>query len=263
MGNSTNDFSTVAVDSVNNLTLVDANALILATSTVTGNLNITTGGAITQTGALTVTGTTTINAGAANNITLTNPANSFTGLLTLTGNNLSVTTGSTVTLGALTAAGDITLSATSGDILDGNGAATNLTAATATVTATTGILGTIADPIEISITGLITVTAGGTGPGPASGAMDGTAGTFTVNYASTPSDFYFNGVPVPRPVLSAPPAPVTGGATASEAQQIFITLNQDKYEMEYIQDPLGIYSDPYNSKKWLAPQSGLSIPKPG
>ena len=51
-----NNFSTVGVISGRNVTLADANALDLGTSTVSGTLNVTTNGALTQSGALNVTG---------------------------------------------------------------------------------------------------------------------------------------------------------------------------------------------------------------
>jgi len=53
----TNDFSTVGITSANNVTLVDTNTIDLATSTVSGNLNVTANGAITISGTLTVSGT--------------------------------------------------------------------------------------------------------------------------------------------------------------------------------------------------------------
>ena len=62
--NGANNFSTVGITSGNDVSLVDSNALGLGASTVTGNLNVTTGGALTQSGALTVAGTTTLAAGA-------------------------------------------------------------------------------------------------------------------------------------------------------------------------------------------------------
>jgi len=53
----TNDFSTVGITNGNNVTLVDTNTIDLATSTVSGNLDVTANGAITISGALTVSGT--------------------------------------------------------------------------------------------------------------------------------------------------------------------------------------------------------------
>src|SRR5204863_228733 len=72
LNNAANDFSTVGVTSGINVSLTDANALILGASTISGTLGVTTAGALTQSGALAVTGVTTLAAGAANNITLNN-----------------------------------------------------------------------------------------------------------------------------------------------------------------------------------------------
>jgi hypothetical protein len=47
-----NNFSTVAITSGRNVTLVDSNALNLGASTVSGTLNVTTAGAITDSGNL-------------------------------------------------------------------------------------------------------------------------------------------------------------------------------------------------------------------
>ncbi len=77
LSNAANTFSTVAVSSGNNVSLADANAIILGASTISGTLGVTTSGAITQSGVLAVTGVTTLAAGAANDITLTNAANTF------------------------------------------------------------------------------------------------------------------------------------------------------------------------------------------
>ncbi len=78
----TNTFSTVGIVSGNNVTLRDADALDLAASTVSGNLDVATGGAITQSGAVSVAGTSSFNAGA-NPITLGNAANDFVGAVSL------------------------------------------------------------------------------------------------------------------------------------------------------------------------------------
>ncbi|MEI7841229.1 MAG: MBG domain-containing protein, partial [Methylococcaceae bacterium] len=72
----------------------DVDALILGTSTLTGNLNLTTmGGELSQTGALSVngTGTTTLTAGEKD-ITLTNATNNFTGAVSVkSGGDVSLT----------------------------------------------------------------------------------------------------------------------------------------------------------------------------
>jgi hypothetical protein len=81
-----NNFSTVAITSGNNVTLVDANALDLGASTISGALNVTAGGAITQSGALTVAGTTSLRVTAAgSDILLASQANNLGGAVSLAG----------------------------------------------------------------------------------------------------------------------------------------------------------------------------------
>lgn len=70
-------------------TLVDANAIVLGDSTVSGALNVTSNGNITQTGAIAAATTTTLNAGIGN-VTLANAANNFTGAVSATGNAISL-----------------------------------------------------------------------------------------------------------------------------------------------------------------------------
>ena len=79
----TNTLTSVGIVSGNNVILRDADALDLAASTISGNLDVATGGAITQSGAVSVAGTSSFNA-AANPITLGNAANDFVGAVTLT-----------------------------------------------------------------------------------------------------------------------------------------------------------------------------------
>ncbi len=86
LNNAANNFSTVGITSGNIVTLVDANALDLGASTVSGNLLLTTGGTLTQSGALTVTGTTSFTATAANtDILLASQANNLTGAVSFGG----------------------------------------------------------------------------------------------------------------------------------------------------------------------------------
>jgi hypothetical protein len=102
-----NNFSTIAITSGRNVTLVDSNALDLGTSTVAGTLNVTTGGALTQSGAVTVTGTTTVAAGATNNITLNNAANDFSTVGITSGNNVSLADANALDLGTSTISGNL------------------------------------------------------------------------------------------------------------------------------------------------------------
>lgn len=78
---STNNFGTVAVTNANNVTLRDSNRINLGTSTILGNLTVTAGAttnvAIGQVGALTVTGTPTFTVTAASSDVLLSMANQF------------------------------------------------------------------------------------------------------------------------------------------------------------------------------------------
>ena len=71
-----NNFSTVAITSGRNVTLVDSNALDSGCLDGLRDPKRHRGGAITDSGNLVVTGTTTLAAGAGNDITLNN-ANNF------------------------------------------------------------------------------------------------------------------------------------------------------------------------------------------
>ncbi|MBI5136683.1 MAG: hypothetical protein HZA24_05010, partial [Nitrospirae bacterium] len=99
---------------VNNLTLVDGDALALAGASVGGDLSVSAAGAVTQTGALLVTGATTIGAGAGG-ILLTHAGNRFGGAVTLANsgaNNVALGASAPLLLGGLTlGSGSLTLSA--------------------------------------------------------------------------------------------------------------------------------------------------------
>ncbi len=118
--NAANNFSTVGITSGNNVALVDANALDLAASTVSGTLNVTTAGALTQSGPLSVAGLTTLAAGAGNDITLTNAANDFSTVGITSGNNVALTDATALDLAASTISG--TLNVTAGGLISQSGA---------------------------------------------------------------------------------------------------------------------------------------------
>ena len=81
-----NNFSTVAITSGRNVTLVDSNALDLGASNVSGALNLTAGGAVTESGVLNITGSTSLAATAANtDILLNTQPNNFGGGVTFAG----------------------------------------------------------------------------------------------------------------------------------------------------------------------------------
>lgn len=91
--NSLNSFVNAVINNANNVTLTDTSALNFGTSTISGNLEVSTTGAITQTGVLTVPGTSSFNAGT-NSITLTQN-NNFTGAVLLTNSTNPLLMGTT------------------------------------------------------------------------------------------------------------------------------------------------------------------------
>ena len=102
-----------------NVTLLDTNALDLGASTISGNLNVTTGGAITDSGNLVVAGTTTLAAGASNDITLDSAGNNFSTLGITCGRNVTLVDSNVLDLGASTVSG--TLNVTAGGTITDSG----------------------------------------------------------------------------------------------------------------------------------------------
>lgn len=98
LDNTSNNFSTVAITNANNATLNDSNAITLGTSTVSNNLNITSG-ALTDSGIITVGGTTTLAAGTAN-ITLNTAGNDFNIVAISNANNVILRDANALVLGA-------------------------------------------------------------------------------------------------------------------------------------------------------------------
>jgi trimeric autotransporter adhesin len=115
LSNAANNFSTVAITSGSDVTLVDSGALALGASTVSGALNVTTGDALTQSGALAVTDTATLAAGADNDITLSNAANNFSTVVITSGNNVTLRDVGPLALGASTVSGALNVT-TGGDL---------------------------------------------------------------------------------------------------------------------------------------------------
>ena len=144
LNNAGNNFSTLGITTGNNVAITDSNALILGTSTVSGNLNVTTDGAITDSGNLAMAGTTTLAAGAANNITLNN-ANNFNTVAISSGNNVALVDTNALVLGASTVSG--TLGLTTGGALTQSGVlnVTGTTTFTASAANTDILLGTQAN----------------------------------------------------------------------------------------------------------------------
>ncbi|HVU22894.1 MAG TPA: autotransporter-associated beta strand repeat-containing protein, partial [Opitutus sp.] len=111
LGNTANDFATVAITSGKDVTVVDANAIDLGTSTVSGDLNVTASGAITQSGPVSVTGETTLAAGSTHNITLDYGTNDFATVTVSSGKNVSLADTNGFDLNASSISGTLTLSA--------------------------------------------------------------------------------------------------------------------------------------------------------
>ena len=175
--NAGNDFNSLALHSAN-AAVVDTNELMLGSSTLTGNLTVTTGGDLTQIGAVGVTGTAILTATSAD-IDLQNASNDFTSLA-LNGANASVVDVNEISLASSTLMGNLTVTTggnlTQTDTLDVEGA----TAFTATgfdidlqnasndfnSLALNAVNATVVDTNELSLdsstlTGNLTVTAGG------------------------------------------------------------------------------------------------------
>ncbi len=162
LATATNDFSTVAVTSGNNVSLRDTNALDLGASTVSGTLGVTTAGAVTQSGALTVTGVTTLAAGAGNDITLATATNDFSTIAITNGHNVTIDNGGALTVNGFTATGAILLSTELGDLTK-TGAITSTAASGGNITLAAGISqprGTASGGDVKSVAGALTPGAG-------------------------------------------------------------------------------------------------------
>ncbi len=119
-----NDFSSVRVVSGSNVALADANALVLAGVTVTGNFSVsTTNGAVTQSAPVLVTaGATTLSTGTGD-VTLTDPANDFTTLTVTSGGTDTVRDANALTILGTTL-GALDVQATTDLLVTGNATAT-------------------------------------------------------------------------------------------------------------------------------------------
>ncbi len=100
-----NDFGGAVSASGAGISLRDANALVLAGVTASGNLALTSNGNLTQTAVMAVTGTAAISAGAGD-ITLTNASNDFASAVTVSGANVNMRDANALTFTSLTATGD-------------------------------------------------------------------------------------------------------------------------------------------------------------
>jgi outer membrane protein OmpA-like peptidoglycan-associated protein len=179
LNNAANDFNTVNVGSARNVTLRDSNAVGLGTLTLSGTLDVTATGAIPDANGaannITASTATLIGSGIGTaadpietNVGTLNASSSAAGIfiaqtgplvlntVTAVAGNIAISnTAGDMTINTVTATtGGVNLTALSGSILDGNGVATNVTAAAnSTLSANVGVMGIEADPIEVTIAG--------------------------------------------------------------------------------------------------------------
>jgi filamentous hemagglutinin family protein len=156
LDNASNSIASVSGTTVD-LTLADTQGIEVGTTTITGNLGITTSGNVTSAGALKVSGTTTLDTGThdvtlnyagsyfdgvvsatAHDLTLRNTHALVLGASTLDG-NLNLNTGSVSQTAGLTVAGTTTIAAASSDVILSNtandfGGAVSVTGATVAIT---------------------------------------------------------------------------------------------------------------------------------
>jgi autotransporter-associated beta strand protein len=111
--NAANNFATVSVVSALDVSLADADDVVLGTATVSGDLSVTVNGSITDSGVVAVSLTTTLKADSdgdsAGDITL-NSASSFTGKISVSGGvNVAIENTVATIFGDLYASGNLTL----------------------------------------------------------------------------------------------------------------------------------------------------------
>ena len=94
-----NDFGTVIINSANNVSLGDVNAVNLGASTIGGTLTVHSVGDITESGVLNVTGLTTLNAGPLGNVHLDTQLNDFSTVAIISANNVSLNDANPLTVG--------------------------------------------------------------------------------------------------------------------------------------------------------------------
>ena len=182
LDNPANDFTLAVSVVAEDLTLVDATALDLGTSTIGGNLSLTTGGALTDSGPLTVTGTTTLTA-TGHDITLDDAGNTFSGAVSASARDLTLASDDALELGTSTISGNLAVTSV-GDVTQTAASALTISG-TSTIESTTNVnLSSTANQFG----GLVTVDAVDVALGAATGPLNvatyalgagGITGTFT------------------------------------------------------------------------------------
>ncbi|NVO07527.1 MAG: S-layer family protein, partial [Rhodoferax sp.] len=140
LASASNDFTgavSLSNSGANNVSLRDANALVLGTVAVGSvTVSIQSGGTVTQAGAITQTagaGAVSLNAGGSN-LTLTNPGNDFKGTVNISNAaNIGLLDADTLVLGAMNSSitGTIDVATTTGNISISQNIATSSTSANA------------------------------------------------------------------------------------------------------------------------------------
>jgi len=157
---------------LNNLTIDTAGGLIMPSTYLSQNLDLTTGGAVTQNGTATtmyVGGTTHINAdGYA--ITLDNATNDFVGTVGQVGDDGAGLLGTSITLRDVNnlylgqnqaTAGAVTMTASQSIYDNMAGSVTNIMSTTAsTLSGINGVVGTLAAPLNVNVPSLYTYAGG-------------------------------------------------------------------------------------------------------
>ncbi|MDD5298725.1 MAG: hypothetical protein PHU46_17635, partial [Rhodocyclaceae bacterium] len=116
LNTASNDFGGAVSLTAQNATLVDANAFDFGASTLTGNLSLTAAGDVTDSGKLAVSGTATIGA-SGHDVVLNTASNDFGGAVSLTAQNATLVDANAFDFGAGTLTGNLSLTA-GGDVTD-------------------------------------------------------------------------------------------------------------------------------------------------
>jgi len=147
----------------NDVVLVGSSGLILGTSTVTGNLDVTAAtGNVTQTGVMQVTGGSTFTA-TQGDVLLTQ-ANTFIQSVSVDAANATVHSASALTLGASTVTGTLKVDVAQGDLTQtgpltvGGTSAFNTLVGDVTLTDASN---SFANPVSVDTAGKLTLTSGG------------------------------------------------------------------------------------------------------
>ncbi|MFM7039784.1 MAG: beta strand repeat-containing protein, partial [Planctomycetaceae bacterium] len=153
--NAANNFGTFAVNTANNVSVLDINAIIIAASSISGNLTLNAG-ATTQTGAIQGAGLELLGAGP---YTLTNSGNSFTTLAANTTEAISYRDTNGLIVGTVNTVG-ITTSDDNVTIQTGGTLAINQAVAVGTANLTLNATGAVTQAAAISGAGLELLGAG-------------------------------------------------------------------------------------------------------